>query len=301
MNPHAVPTVVLVGFLFGSTLIASRFGIQQFDPITFSGLRLTLAALLYVFLYLFQIGGNKWPRDWQLWKHAAVLGVFDTAIPITFVILSLQVQSSGLTSILVTTGPAITVLLAHFFLPDEPITHRKALGVGLALGGAMLLGLRGESGLSSVRQSSLIGLFLVLAAHTCISLMTIYARKFMQEMDAVQVGSVRVIVAALLVMPIALALEGFDLSRVTGTGYTALAYAAVPGTFLTMYLVFYNVKRFGATAEAMAMYVIPIVGGLGGMLLLNEVITPTMVGGMAMIVLGLTIINHRSRQYARAT
>jgi drug/metabolite transporter (DMT)-like permease len=62
-----------------------------------------------------------------------------------------------------------------------------------------------------------------------------------------------------------------------------------------MWLAFYNVKRFGATVAAMPMYVIPVVSGLGGALVLGEKITAGMTTGMALIAVGIALINQRKR------
>ena len=82
----------------------------------------------------------------------------------TSIVSSLQFQSSGITAVLITTSPAITVIMAHFFLPDEPLTRRKSLGVLFALGGALLLAARGESGLPDVSRANPLGYLLVLLA-----------------------------------------------------------------------------------------------------------------------------------------
>jgi drug/metabolite transporter (DMT)-like permease len=86
---------------------------------------------------------------------------------------------------------------------------------------------------------------------------------------------------------------GINLEKVNGQGYFALGYAALVGTFGGMMLAFYIIKRFSATAQAMSLYVIPVIAGLGGALLLNEQITVGMLAGMALIVLGITLINQR--------
>jgi len=123
--------------------------------------------------------------------------------------------------------------------------------------------------------------------------MTVYARRFMREYDAFDVASVRMLTAALTVMPLSLLIVGFDLHRVSGQGYFALGYAALVGTFLGMLVAFYNIKRFGATAAAMTQYVIPVVAGLGGVLILDEQITVGMLAGMGLIAGGITLINRR--------
>jgi len=213
----------------------------------------------------------------------------------TAIVSSLQFQSSGVTSVLITTSPALTVLLANFFLPDESLTKRKSAGVLLALAGAVLLAIRGESGLPDIERASPIGYILVLGAMVSASSATIYARKYMRALDTFDVASVRMWVAALAIMPLSLVVAGFDLSQVTRQGYTALLYAAFVGTFAGMMLAFYNIKRFGATASAITAYVIPIVATIGGVLLLGETVSGGMIVGMALIVGGVAIINQRPR------
>jgi probable blue pigment (indigoidine) exporter len=293
LNPRSIPFILLLAGLFGTTLVASRFGVEQFHPTTFVGLRLSLAGLGYLGIYAFSVGGRKWPTNHWVWRHGALLGVFDTALPMSFIILSLRYQSSGLASILMATGPAITVLLAHIFLPDEPLTRRKATGVGLALTGTLLLALLGESGLANVQRANPLGYVLVMAAVVAGGTMTIYTRRFMRECDTIDVTAVRMLTAAMAVMPLSIFLVGFDLRKVTWQGYLVLGYAALAGTFLAFLLLFYNIKRFGATAAAMTLYVIPIIAALGGVLALRETITPGMIGGMALIMAGVAILDRR--------
>jgi drug/metabolite transporter (DMT)-like permease len=209
----------------------------------------------------------------------------------TCIVSSLQYQSSGVAAILLTSGPAVTVLMAHFFLADERLTGRKGVGILLALAGALLLAVRGESGLPGIRQASPIGYGLVLLAVLCASGMNVYARKYMSHFDAFEVASIRMFSAALAVFPLSALLIGIDLRAVNGQGYAALAYAALVGTFFGMLLAFYNVKRFGATASAMTLYVIPVVAGVGGVLLLDEQFSIGMLFGMGLIGVGIALIN----------
>jgi drug/metabolite transporter (DMT)-like permease len=293
---QAIPYILLLGTLFGTTLIASRFSVGQYEPSTYIALRLVLASLAYLLIATLPSQRPKWPAERSLWRHTAVLAIFGTAIPMNFLVSSLQYQSSGMTSILITLGPAITVVMAHFFLPEESLTKRKITGVVLALSGAVLLVVLGETGLPDVSQTSSIGYLLVFTAMICASISVVYARKFMSDKDEVQVASLRIFIAALVVLPLSVLFFGFDLSRVNQQGYLALGWAALTGTFLAMLISFYVVKRFGATASAMTAYVIPVVASIGGYLVLGETITLGMVGGMALIVVGIALINLKGSQ-----
>ena len=289
MKVQALPYVVLLGLFFGSSLVASRFSVGQYDPATYIGLRMIIASLMSLTVYRFATG-RRLPRDRELWKRAGLLGVFGTAVPMTCIVSSLQYQSSGITSLLLASGPALTVLMAHVLLPDELLNRRKFIGVGLALAGALMLALSGEDGLPDAGQAAPIGYLLVTIGMVFSSIMIIYARKYLRGYNSFDVGSVRLFTTAMTVMPFSLLTAGFDLSAVDGAGIFGLFYAAVVGTFFGLILSFYNIKRFGATPAVMTTYIIPIVAGIGGVLVLDEIITSTMVMGMIVIVSGIALL-----------
>ncbi|MCA9980165.1 MAG: DMT family transporter [Anaerolineales bacterium] len=297
MTWQALPFIVLLGFFYGSTLVVSRFSVGQWAPSTYIGLRLTLAALAHVLIYA-AMRSRQWPRNGRVWRHAVLFGVLGTAVPMVCIVTGLQYLSSGLASIVITTNPAFTVLLAHFFLADEKLNLRKVLGVALALSGAALLALMGENGLSAEEAASPIGYILLTTAMLFGSSSTIYARKYMSDMDSFDVASIRMVSAAAAVLPLSVLLVGFDTTAVDQFGLAALFYAALVGTFGGLLLAFYNIKHFGATASAMTSYVIPVVASIGGALFLGEIITVGMLVGMAFIAVGIGLINERKKRTA---
>jgi drug/metabolite transporter (DMT)-like permease len=295
LTAQALPYILLVGFLFGSTLVASRFGVGQFHPITYLGLRAVVASLSYGAVYVLSRRRRAWPTDPHLWRHATLLGVLGTALPMAGFLCALQHLSSGMAAILLATGPAFAILMAHFFLDDETLSPRKGVGVMLAMSGALLMATRGESGLADVGRASPLGYGLIFTGIVFGNGMAIYARKFMRHFDAFDVASIRMLVTAVVVMPLIILFVGIDFRSVNLQGYLALFYAALVGNFGAMYLVFHNLKRFGVTAASMTDYVTPVVASLGGMLVLDEQITAGMVVGMGLIVLGVALINWRRR------
>ncbi|MEJ2756909.1 MAG: hypothetical protein P8046_00375, partial [Anaerolineales bacterium] len=72
MPVQALPYILMLGFFFGSTVLASRFSVGQFASMTYVGLRLSLAAIAFVLLYLFSFQGRTWPRGRQLWRYSAI-------------------------------------------------------------------------------------------------------------------------------------------------------------------------------------------------------------------------------------
>lgn len=295
MPIQSLPYILALGFMYGGTVLASRFAVGQFSPTTYVGLRLLLAGAAYAVTYVFSFQGRRWPRGKELWWKSCVLAVFGTIIPMTFLVIALKFQSSGVTSMLITLNPAITVVLAHFFLEDEQLSLRKMFGVVLALSGAVLMLGLGESGLPDVTQVNPLGYLLAFSAMVSSSAATIFARRMMKGMNSFDVSSIRLWVAALVVVPLSLGLSGFDLSKVTLPGFAALGWASIAGTFLATLLSFYIIKNFGATAAALTAYVTPVVATIGGALLLNETVTWGIVWGMVLIVGGISFINRKPK------
>ena len=59
-NTKASPYVLLLGTLWGTNLVVARFVVGQLDPLLFVGLRLALASLGFMLIYLL------WRRPWLL-------------------------------------------------------------------------------------------------------------------------------------------------------------------------------------------------------------------------------------------
>ena len=292
MHTKAFPYIGLLGSLWGINLVVMRVGVAQFDPIIFAGARLFVASI--AFLIGYAISSHRTiPTDAKLWQGAIFLGVISTAVPMTAIVSSLTYQSSGVTALLITTAPAFITLGAHFFLPDEQLNSRKAIGVLLALAGAGLVVLRGESGLPHISRGNPVGYALVLSAIIFEAIGIIYIRKRMKQFNSFDVTAVRLTVAGLTVMPLALLMRSSDLSVVTTGGWLSLAYAALLGAFAAQMLAFTITKRFGATAFSLTAYIIPVVAAVAGMLWLDETITGWMLLGMVLIGGGILLINGR--------
>ena len=188
MHTKAFPYIILLSLFWGTNIVASRFGVGEFDPYLFIALRLTIAVLFFMLVVAWN--GRFVPRDKDVWKLSIVSGILGVSIPMTSFILSLQYQSSGVASIFVTASPAIVVIMAHFFLPDEKMTRNKALGLILALAGALFLALRGESGLADVARANPLGFILVMVGLVSEGINAMFIRLRMQNMDPMDVTGI---------------------------------------------------------------------------------------------------------------
>ncbi len=288
--------VTILSLFWGTNLVASRFGIGEFDPLFFITLRLVIAISCFVPVLL--INQGRLPTGRALWQKASISGLFGVAVPIPMFILSLQYHSSGVASLYVTTLPVMIVIAAHFFLPDEKMTRNKVIGVTLAMSGALFLALRGESGLAGIGRASPLGFILIMIGLSSEVFNTMFVRSRMQGFNPMQVTLIRFLVAGIVLFIITLFLGDFSLEQVTFTGYFSLAYAALIGGLGGQFLAFYIQQRFGATTFSLNAFLVPIFAILTGAFFLGEIITWGIIAGMLLIGAGLYLINRRAFQKA---
>lgn len=252
-------------------------------------LRLSISSLFLAPFLIFS--GRKVPRDPKVWRYACISAVLGIAIPMNTFILSLKYLSSGLASIFVTVSPAILVVAAHLFLPDERLTRNKVLGVALAFAGSLFLVLRGESGLAGVGRANPIGFLLVVTGVLSESANAIIVRKRMQEMDVMTITGIRLFVGALILLVLTTILGDFSLEQVTTMGYVSLGFAALIGALAGQFMAFYIMRTHGATAFSLTSYMTPVVATTLGVVLLDEIVTWAMLIGVILIGSGITLVN----------
>ena len=290
MHTKAFPYIGILGFFWGTNLVAARFGVGEFEPFLFIALRLSLAAIC--FLPFMVTGGRAFPTDWDTWWRSMVSGTLGVAIPMSAFILSLQFMSSGLTSIFVTTAPALIALAAHFFLPEEKLNGVKWVGVGLALIGSIFLAALGESGLADVGRVNPLGPLMIALGMLSDTANTVFVRLRMRDMDVYHVTGIRLITGAALVTLVTVLFTTIDFSGITGRGYFSLLYATFIGAVGGQFMAFYITRRFGAVSFSLVSFVVPVVATFFGVILLGEIVTWGMLVGVGFIAGGLYFINN---------
>ncbi|MEM8859198.1 MAG: DMT family transporter [Chloroflexota bacterium] len=289
MHTKAFPYVGLLGFFWGSNLVAARFGTGEFSPLFFIALRLTIATLC--FLPFMVTGGRTFPTSWETWKLSIVSGILGVAIPMSVFILALQYMSSGLVSIFVTAAPAFIAIAAHFFLPDEKLNTAKWGGVALALLGSIFLVGLGESGLADVSRVDPRGPLLIFIGLVSDATHTVFVRRNMRDQDTFQVTGIRLFIAAIILILLTLGFETISFEGVTGWGVFSLLYAALVGAIAGQFMAFYITREFGAISFSMVAFVIPVVATILGVIILGEVVTWAMGIGVILIAAGIWVLN----------
>jgi len=290
-NLKALPYILLLGTLFGTNLTISRFSIGQFPPVALAAFRLTLAGLMFLLVFLISPKYDL-PRDKRFWLRAGLWGIIGSAIPMSCFIAALAYQSSGVTSLLLTLTPVMTMVMTYLLVGDEKITWIKVMGVLIAILGSGMILLKGETGLVDLIRPDWRGYTLSFFGSLSAAGSCVFARRYLKQDDIVQATGIRMIVSAAFLLLFVFLTKGYQLEPVRFSGIIALLYLSILGTFVPFLLELFIIQRFGATAATQNNYVSPVVATSFGALFLNEQITITIVIGMIAIFAGLRMMNH---------
>jgi drug/metabolite transporter (DMT)-like permease len=285
---------------FGTGIIAIRVGVSHFAPLTFTMVR--LAVILLAFVVLLAVTGRRMPRDRRFLGLIVLVGLLNVGFPYTLSALTLRLVSSTLYSILMNLIPVLSVVLAHFFLPDERMTARKALGVTAAVSGASVVvwAGAGADGAAESAGALAVGTAMIVANALSVAVCNILLRKRMRNEDRLLVTGGQMTVGLGLVAPAALLAEGVpDLGAVAWQGWAALLWAALIGAFLGYWMSFSIIRRWGVTTSAVASTGVPLVTGIVAVLMLGETLSAAMVVGGLVLVAGVLVVLLGERAGAR--
>lgn len=278
--------LLLLSVLWGGSFFFIEIGLRAFAPLTLVFARLALAALaLHGLLLCLRIrlpGGRMW--RWYL-----LLGLFNNALPFALMFWSQTRIGGSLASMLNATTPLFTVVLAHFFTRDEPMTPLRVLGCVLgAVGVGVMVGQEAFSG-----DGEVLAYAAVLGAGLCYAIAGIIGRR-VRETPPLALATGQLTAAALVVLPASLLIDKPWQSAAPGLEpLLALGALALISTSLAYVLYFRLLKTAGATNILLVTLLIPVSSALLCVGLLDEVLTWQQAAGMAVIAAGLLLVDGR--------
>lgn len=288
----------LLGFIWGSSYLFIRIGVEQLPPFQLVFIRTAIAAVGLNIVLL--VRGKRLPTDRRSILDLLFLGIFNTVFPFTLITWGEIRIESSLASVLQGTAALFTLVLAHFAFVDERITPRKIAGLAVGFLGVVILASRsgGETVAGDDPSWHLFGQLAILAASFCYATGGVFGRKVMQNrLEPIVTAAGAMTVAAITTGIIAHAIPSLAggapvaLDQLTPR---VLGSVLILGFFNTFgaYLIFYSlVATLGAARTSMVTYIIPAVGLVLGAIFLDEAVDERLILGAALIIGSIAIVN----------
>jgi drug/metabolite transporter (DMT)-like permease len=270
--------------LWGGSFFFAKVALSELGPFTVVFARVALAATAFALVV---------PLRWHApWRAYFVMGLLNNALPFSLIFWGQTEIASGLASILNATTPLFTLIVAHFLTRDEKIDRAKVAALLAGLAGVVVL--VGPDVLT--RGSGLWGQIACLGAALSYAFAGVYGRRFQRMGVApVEAAAGQVTASAMLILPIMLITEQPWLMTAPPSSvvWLALAGLALLSTALAYVLYFRILAAAGATNLLLVTFLIPVTAILLGALVLGERLEPRHFAGMALIGLGLAVIDGR--------
>ncbi len=297
----SAPTVkqALIGVFFaclstclgGTTVVFTRFIIEQTDPLSLTFLRYGIAALV-LFFFL--------PRKKSLWAFSrrdtialTIMGAIMFACFPYLMATALEDTTAARGGLLFATMPLITIIMAAMFRVEK-LTWLKGAAILLAVAGAFTaLGER----VDGIAPNALRGDFFMFLGMLCASSFNVFSGKYLIKYGNLQVliYTIFVGVACLFVLALFFGKPFSGSLSFDGVGWLVFFMLAVPGGALMMYAWGRALQSITPTQAAITVGLNPLTAILLAAPLLDEPITLRVLGGFVLIFAAIIVANYRKR------
>jgi drug/metabolite transporter (DMT)-like permease len=237
------------------------------------------------------------PTDPRLWGAFLVMGLLNNALPFSLTATGIHYIPSGLASILNASTPIFTVVAAHFLTADDRLSGNRVAGVLAGFAGVAIL--MGPSAAGHVGGKALLGEACSIMASASAALAGIYGRRF-RALPPMTAATCQLTAATAIILPLALVFDRpWSLPAPSLETWVAVFGIALLSTVLAFLLFFRVLATAGATNLQLVTFLIPVVAIALGAVFLHERLSPRVLVGMAVIALGLLLIDGRPLRWLR--
>jgi drug/metabolite transporter (DMT)-like permease len=285
----------LVCFIWGSTWLGIKLGLEGVPPLLGAGVRFAVAGMLFLLLILSQRLSLKVnPSGLRL---IAVVGGMNFGLSYGCVYWSELHIASGLASVLFCVYPFFVALLAYYWYGLEELTWRRMAGITVGFLGIVVI----YADQAQRSGQELRGMLAVLLAALASAVSLVYLKKHGQALNTLVMNFYSMLLGSALLLAGASLLERGQPIHWSARNISAMLYLAVFGSVVAFSLYFYLLKHLRATQMSFVSLICPVLALLLGAWALQEKVTYKILIGAALVLVGIFIANReRSASEAQA-
>lgn len=276
-----------LGVIWGASFMFVSVALTGVGPFFLAAVRIVLGAGFL--LCLLRVKGRKLPplggvEGRKIWQFSLVMALFSNVLP--FILLSWAQQSvaSGFAGVCMAAVPLLILPLAHFLVPGERMHLRRLVGFVLGTTGVVVL--IGPGAFTSTGKD-----LESLARLACLGAAGGYAigsiaTRLSPEVDRLALSALVLTLAAGMILPLALVVEGWP-SALNTKSLLALLYLGVLPTGVAQVLLVQVNREAGPSFFSLVNYMVPVWSVILGALVLGEALPPSLLAAMTLILVGV--------------
>jgi drug/metabolite transporter (DMT)-like permease len=297
----ALLALTLTMLIWAIVPIVTRTLVTKLDPGHTLVIRYAISTVMFAAMLVAMRGWRIERQDWPRFLAASVTGVLVYNVANIY---GYETTSASLGSIIIGVEPAMIAVLATIFL-GEPLRWPVIAGCALAMAGTLLL-LGGEElgawlGLAAAPATGgvppatdLKGPLLIVLAAFAWSLFVVIVKPLLVKYGTAKASILNGLIGA----PMIFALfrpETIDVaSGLSLLQWGCILFLAAFGTVISMFFWNYGVRHVSAASAGAFIYSLPVLSVALAVPILGETLTPMMVAGGVLILVGVGIAQFKA-------
>lgn len=280
----------VLALLWGSTFLWIDLALGGLTPVQVTLVRCALGALVLGVACRF--ARQRLPRERALWGHVLVAALFCNALPFALFGIGQQSVDSGLAGVLNATTPLWSLLIGLVTRGERRPHAIRVTGLLVGLAGTALI-------FAPWQRSGHVGwgALAILAAAASYAFAFTYMGRHLVGKGAPTLSlAAAQLLAATGLTTLALPFGGLAGVRLQPVPLVAVSVLGVFATGVTFYFTYRIIADEGATNAATVGYLLPVVSVTLGALVLGEDLSPRVIAGMAVVLLGVALSRRRKAE-----
>jgi drug/metabolite transporter (DMT)-like permease len=269
-------------FIWGSTWLAIRFGLEALTPFFSAGIRFILASVLI--LALMKIKNVNLQTDKIAIRLYFLMGFFSFVIPFGLVYWAQQFVPSGMAAVLFAVYPFWVVIFSYLRMKEESIGFYKIFGTVLGFGGIVVIFSDSFKGDIS---DYLIGMFAVVLSGTMQAWIAVSIKKFGNHLHSLSMNFIPMVIAGISMTAIAFLTEDLSTIKINENAVLSILYLAVFGSVVTFTSFYWLIKHINVIILSLIAFITPVVALILGYFIYGEVLSTRHFVGAALVLTGV--------------
>lgn len=276
----------LVCFLWGTTWIASKEGVRYMPALQLSGMRQLLGGLTYVIYFMYK--KKPFPKGKE-WYPILLLSLFNFILSNGLATWGVKYISAGLGSIIGAIVPLWVVLIGIFI--GKKLNLQTILGMVLGFGGICVVFY--EHLMDFMNPDFTFGIIISVLGTLTWAIGSLFTKKQASNFNPYfSIGLQMTIAGVALLSAAGFTGNTLPLAEIPLHSWVALAFLIFFGSIVAFRAYIFSLQRLPAEQASIYAYINPIVAVIFGALIFNEKLTPFLIAGGLVTLLGVYIVNN---------
>jgi len=291
----AVIYALVATAVWGTVYVSIKVGLNHgMHPLSFAGIRFFTSGL--ILLGIARVMGMLKVARADIWK-LALLGVFQTGLQNALFFTGVHLTNAGVSAIFINLQPFFVILFAPLFFKGSRITPVRIIGVLVGFGGVVAV----TGGWGELPAGYALGILSLVGAALTWAFSNIAVKRMIATRDPIVVTSIQMTLGAAPLVLVGRLVEGPLMAGADTTAWLMLGYLAVFATWVPFFS-WYKALSYGEVGRVSVFaFLLPVYGVISGWLLLGEAMSAGMALGMAMVAIGILLVNVNARLISRGT